>query len=156
MSNEYTNKEVDKIVNGKEFEGSQKFAMACAWILGNLKGINLKVLNVGKKSSLADFFILASATNAVQAQSMADEVIVQLKRHGKVCHSKEGQQGADWILLDYDDLIVHIFLESSRGIYNLDNLWTEADSVVIPHSYYFSDPSEAQNTGNKKGDKGYF
>ncbi len=153
MSNEYINNEVDKIVADKNMPEPQNLAMACAWVLGNLKGVNLKVLEVGAKSSLADYFVLASATNPVQASSMADEIIGQLKRKGLTCKSKEGSQGADWILLDYGNLIVHIFLESSRPVYNLDGLWTDAKSIVIPHSYYFSAPQDA---GGKKTDKGYF
>ena len=75
--------------------------MARAWILGNLKGINLKLLNVGSRAStLADFFVLGSATNTTQAKSMADEIVNQLRRHGIKGIQTEGDHTSDWILIE--------------------------------------------------------
>src|SRR5690606_703851 len=108
MSSEYINNEVDKILKDKKYPYPLNIAMASAWLLGNLKGVNLKILDVGKQSSLADFFILGSATNTTQAQAMAAEVILQMKRAGHEIVSREGMNsGADWILLDIGDIIVH-------------------------------------------------
>ena len=121
-------------------------AMASAWILGNLKGINLKVLNVSESNSLTDFYILASATNPIQAKSMADEIVYQLKQHGLETRSKEGFNDSDWVLIDLGDIIVHIFLEASRSLYDLEGLWKGSENVSIPQDYYFAaDEREASN-----------
>jgi len=139
MSKEYIEKNVNEIMEDKNFDFPKNMAMASAWVLGNLKGVNLKVMDTSETSSLSDYFVLCSATNITQAQSMAEDVLVQLKRHGYQAISKEGWAAdSDWILLDMGDIIVHIFLENSRTVYDLDNLWNEAKPVEIPQEYYFS------------------
>ncbi|WP_052590718.1 ribosome silencing factor [Halobacteriovorax marinus] len=146
MSAEFITKEVEKIVKNTEFEYPLNIAMATAWILGNFKGINLKVLDVKESSSLTDFFVLGSATNPTMAQSMADEITKQLKVHGYEVISREGsRKGDDWILLDFGDIIVHVFLDVSRSVYDLDNLWENAKEVEIPNSYYFSSDDEEKS-----------
>lgn len=138
MSRAYIEKNVDEIMQEKKFP--LNMAMACSWILGNFKGINLKLLDVSKSSSLADYYIVASATNPTQAQSMAEEIVRQMKRKGHSTKSREGrEQESDWVLLDLKDVIVHIFLDNSRPVYDVDNLWGDAVEIEIPHSYYFSD-----------------
>jgi ribosome-associated protein len=153
MSNEFIVKNVDEISENSQYDFPLNLAMASAWILGNLKGVNLKILEMKKspQASLADFYVLASASNPNQASAMANEIIVQMKRKGMNVISKEGShQGADWILLDLGDFIVHIFQETSRDVYDLDNLW-EAPSIQIPNEYYYSDEVETSDD-----DKGYF
>ncbi len=155
MSTDFISKEVEKIVNTKELEFPLNLAMATAWILGNFKGINLKVLDVAKSSSLTDYFVLGSATNPTMAQSMADEIIKQMRVHGYEVISREGsQKGDDWILLDFGDIIVHVFLDISRNVYDLDNLWENAVEVEIPNSYYFSSDNEEKS--DDASGKSYF
>jgi ribosome-associated protein len=153
--NDFVTQEVEKIVNDTEFDFPQNMAMAAAWILGNLKGVNLKILNTKKSSSLSDYYILASANNNIQARSMADAITTQLRSHGCKVLSKEGLDDADWILLDLGDIIVHIFLETSRSAYNLDEVWSSGEVIEIPQSYYFSS-EEGEVIGATKDDKGYF
>jgi len=155
MSNEFITKEVTTIVKNKEFEYPLNIAMATAWILGNFKGINLKVLDVSKTSSLTDFFVLGSATNPTMAQSMADVIVKQMKDQGYQVISREGsKKGDDWILLDFGDIIVHVFLDISRNVYDLENLWESAVEVEIPNSYYFS--SEDEEKSDDATGKSYF
>jgi ribosome-associated protein len=153
MSSEFVTKEIEKIV--KEFPYPLNMAMSSAWLLGNLKGINLKILDVKKTSSLADYFILASATNMTQGRAMADAIIVELKKHGQMPLSKEGIGNADWILLDMGDILVHIFLESARDVYDLDNLWRDAATVQIPNEYYFSS-DESDKSKSSNSDRDFF
>lgn len=152
MSKEFIDKEIDKIVEDKELSFPKNMAMASAWLLGNLKGINLKVFDVSHTSSLSDYYVLASATNTTQASAMADDVTRSLKRHGMNFLSKEGMNGSDWILLDAGDIIIHIFLEAAREVYGLEELWLEAKPITIPQSYYFS--SEDAEAAEKLDDKG--
>ena len=148
MSKEFVQNEVDKIVG--EFEFPKNWAMASAWILGNLKGTNLKVIDVKLTSGLADYFILVSAGNPIQAKSMAEEVAFQAKRSKQKVLSIEGKDGSDWILLDLGDVIVHIFNESVRDIYDLDQLYGDSPIVEIPNEYYFSTQAEESE------EEGYF
>lgn len=138
MSKQYINQEVDKIIKDKNFDFPLNMAMTAAWIIGQFKGINLKILDVQKVSSLADFFVLASTSNTVQASSIAEEIVSQFKRNNLTICSKEGLEDTDWILIDAGDIIVHIFQEASREIYNLDSLWREAPSIPIPENYYMT------------------
>ncbi len=154
MSKEFVDKEIDKIIKDEELTFPKNMAMAAAWLLGNLKGINLKIFDVSHTSSLSDYYVLASASNTTQASAMAEDVIRSLKRHGMNFLSKEGVNGSDWILLDAGDIIVHIFLEAAREVYGLEGLWLEAKPVAIPQSYYFSneDAEAAEKLENKDRD----
>lgn len=154
MSGEYISKEVEKIINDKSFEFPLNLAMAAAWICGNLKGINLKVLKTTKTSSLSDYFVIASVTNTTQASAMAEDIMAQLKKHGSTIRSREGLAGSDWILIDFGDIIVHIFLETSRDVYSLESLWKEAVPVHIPQEYYFS--SDDLPSTKRSDDRGFF
>ena len=158
MSSEYIQKELKSIIEDKSFEYPLNLAMASAWIMGNLKGLNLKVLDTQKTSSLADFFILGSASNITQMQSMAETMMAELRRLNFTIRSAEGMNGADWILIDAGDVISHIFLDSSRPVYDLDRLWGDAKIVKIPEHYYSSGDEELaqRRPGNSEDDKDYF
>lgn len=155
MSRDYISKEINKIIQEDGFDFPQNLAMASAWILGNLKGVNLKVLDTRSFSSLADFFIIGSASNITQAQAMAEEIITQMAHHGFHARSTEGIRGADWILIDLGDVLVHIFIESARPVYDLENLWSGASLVEIPQSYYFSS-DDAEAATSSGDDTDYF
>ena len=152
MSNEYIDKQVSEILNDKELTFPLNSAMAAAWLLGNLKGVNLKIYDVSKISSLGDYYVMGSATNIRQAHAMAEMISAQLRKHGMKVVSTVGKADSDWILIDLGDILVHIFLEISRGNYNLEALWDEAEPVEIPSNYYFSD----DDTATDDTDKNYF
>ena len=150
MSNEHVRQQVAEIINDEKKNPFPKnMAMAATWILGNLKGVNLKVYDVSKISSLGDYYVMASATNVRQAHAMADEVCRLLRKHGQRVISTEGKADSDWILIDLGDIIVHIFLEVSRSNYNLETLWDEAEPVEIPSSYYFSEDDQDSDEAEK-------
>lgn len=156
MSREYVKKEVEAIFNDKSFEAPLNLAMAAAWIMGNFKGLNLKVLDLRNASSIADFFVIGSAGNPTQAKAMAEEISVQMRDLGIEALSKEGlKHSTDWILLDYGDVIVHVFHEPARTIYDLDLLYKNANNVEIPESYYFSTPESERKGGSDDG-RNYF
>jgi ribosome-associated protein len=145
MSVEFVEKNVNEIMDDKTLGFPKNMALASAWILGNLKGVNLKVLDVTGTSSLSDYYVLASASNVNQASSMADTLTKQLMRRGHRVYSKEGfYADSDWFLIDLGDVIVHIFMDFSRSVYDLDNLWDEAKPVQIPTSYYFDEGDVAE------------
>lgn len=94
-------------------------------------GKDIAVLNIGKVSSLCDYFIIASGTSARQVKSIADSVEDSMKEIGIEARGKEGRDTQSWILLDYGDVMVHIFDEENRGFYNLEKIWKDAPYVEI-------------------------
>lgn len=157
MSREYVTKEVQAIYKDKNFEAPLNIAMAAAWIMGNFKGINLKVLDLRNKSGIADFFVLGSAGNPTQAAAMAEEISYQMRNLGIEAISREGlKQSTDWILLDYGDVIIHVFHEPARLVYDLDTLYKNAVSIDIPESYYFSTPESERRGGGDDSGRNYF
>ena len=91
---------------------------------------------------------------------MADTITGQLKRHNIEAISREGINGeAEWTLLDFGDIIVHILLDNSREFYNFDEMWTDGELVTIPNEYYFSDEDQSKvqiQIEEKDEDKDFF
>lgn len=84
------------------------------------------VLEVGEVLAIVDWFVIASAANPRQARTIAEEVEEQLRRHdGSGPLRVEGTDDARWILLDYGDIAVHVFLEEARSYYDLERLWAD-------------------------------
>jgi ribosome-associated protein len=155
MNRDYVTKEVSAIVGDKSLESPLNIAMASAWIMGNFKGLNLKILDLRKVSGISDFFVIGSASNTTQASAMAEEISHQMRLNGIEALSREGlKTNTDWILLDYGDIIVHVFHEPSRTVYDLEHLYKNALSVEIPESYYFSTPESERK--NDDGGRNYF
>lgn len=99
------------------------------------KAIDLDVLQVGQLTSIADYFILASATNERQGAAIADNIVDQLRDQLKVKPLLvEGATPGRWILLDYGDFIVHIFTEDVRRFYGLERLWGDAPNVTAEYT----------------------
>lgn len=99
--------------------------------LEDKKAENIRVLDISEISPLADYFIIASGTNRNQVQALSDNVEESLGKAGFKSGKVEGYNSANWILLDYHDIVVHIFDEENRGFYNLERLWTDGKPVEI-------------------------
>ena len=106
--------------------------------IADKKGVLIKVLNVRDLTSIADYFILASTRNKKQSQAAADAVQDKMAEKKVHCLRKEGYREGDWILLDFGDVIVHIFTDDERRHYELDSLWSEA-----PAEEYHEEDDEA-------------
>lgn len=150
MASEYTVKEVDQIIKAQTDEYPKNFALAAAWVLADFKGINLKIIDMQGTSSLADYYVLASSENTTTSKSMASDIQMHFKRNGVSINSVEGTDDAEWILVDCGDLIVHIFLDTVREVFDLDNLWRENPQVEIPQEYYFSNKDSAKSTESEE------
>ena len=95
------------------------------------KATDIKVLDLTGITSFTDFFVVCTGANPKQMQAIADEVGFQLKKHGQLPISVEGKDGAEWVLCDYGDFIVHIFTPKSREYYDLERLWKQG-RVIVP------------------------
>lgn len=96
------------------------------------KAADIRVLDLREVTTFADFFVICTGGNPRQIQAIADEVILTLKEQGERATSTEGYEGAEWILIDYGDLLVHVFSEKARQFYDLERLWRHAKVVEIP------------------------
>lgn len=94
-------------------------------------GEDIVVLDISKITSICDYFIIASAPSSRQVKSIADEVQDKLTLMGVEPSHVEGYQGARWILLDYRDVVVHIFHEEDRAFYNIERIWRDGELVDI-------------------------
>jgi len=99
--------------------------------IGDKLGEDTVVLNVGKISSVADYFIIASASSERQVKAIAHNVEDELKKNDICVISKEGHNSSRWVLLDYGDIVVHVFHDEERDVYNLEKLWKDAPNVDV-------------------------
>lgn len=108
-------------------------ALLCAALVLDKKAFNVRVLDVRKVSSLTDFIVLASGGSDRQVQAAADSVHLGLKHeHGVRPLGIEGMNEGRWVLVDYGDVMVHVFQEPVRQFYDLDGLWRDAPEVPLP------------------------
>lgn len=157
MANEFVAKEVKKLFEEVEGDQSKKAAMAAAWVCAHFKALNIKIYDVSQSSSLSDYYILASAENPTQARSLVEELIPHFKKENIYPLSQEGMNDAEWILLDLGDIILHVFQESAREIYTLDQLWAEYSTLEIPQSFFTGSGEEVEKqTETIDDEKSYF
>jgi ribosome-associated protein len=97
------------------------------------RALDVAVLDVQGLSSIADYFLICSARSTTQADTIAEAVRIALREHGVTARHAEGSAASGWLLLDYGDVVVHVFLEETRGYYALDRLWGDAPIVAIEH-----------------------
>ena len=111
---------------------SQDRALKCAALALDKKAFNVRVLDVRKISSLTDFLVLASGSSDRQVKAAAESVHLGLKsEHATMPIGIEGLNEGRWVLIDYGDVMVHIFHEPVRLFYDLDGLWCDAEEVQI-------------------------
>lgn len=108
---------------------SKKMAQIAVAALEEKKAKDVRILDISEVSVLADYFLIASGSNRNQVQAMADEVEEQLGKAGYELKQAEGYQTANWILLDYQDVIIHIFDEENRLFYDLERIWRDGNLV---------------------------
>lgn len=106
-------------------------AIKCATLALDKKAYNVKVLDIRGLSTIADYLVLATGTSDKQVIAIADSVRSGLKKYGKAIDI-EGAKEGKWIVIDYGDVLVHVFLEEFRRYYNLDELWEAARLTEIP------------------------
>ena len=94
------------------------------------KGSDIVVLDIRSISLLADCFVICTVETQRQAEALADAVIPKMKEHGRFARAVEGDATSGWVLIDYGDVVVHLFSPQQRTYYGLDKLWKEAKVVV--------------------------
>ncbi len=109
---------------------SGQLARAAVDIASDKKASDVILLDIRDVTTIADYFVICSGNNRRQIQAIADAIDDQLKEQGARVLHREGTADAGWILLDFGDVIVHIFGPKEREYYRLESLWSEAKTVV--------------------------
>ena len=97
--------------------------------LEDKKAEDIHIIDISEVSTLADYFIIANGTNRSQIQTLADHVEEVLGRAGLPLKQTEGYESANWILMDYRDIVVHIFDKENRLFYDLDRIWRDGKLI---------------------------
>lgn len=116
---------------GKPVLTSAERALACARLACEKKAFDIRSLEISRVSSIADYLVIISGNSDKQNQAIADAIRIGLKKTGKV-RDIEGESDGKWIVMDYGDVLVHIFTDQLRRYYNLDELWSMAPEMELP------------------------
>ena len=115
---------MEKYTSEQEYE----FAKSMMQALEDKKGMDTKILEVGKKTVLTDYFVISTGTSSTHVNALADDVEFKLKSESGI--SPLSVQGkSEWVLMDYGFAVVHIFTEEARKHYNLERLWENAEEI---------------------------
>ena len=96
------------------------------------KATDIIVLNIGSVASFTEFFIICSGSSSRQVQAISHEVTDKLREQKSRPLHIEGEKTAEWVLMDYGDIVIHVFTESARKFYDLERLWRDAETVPLP------------------------
>jgi ribosome-associated protein len=105
-------------------------AREIAEIISDKKGSDIIILDTGKVSTIADYFVIATADSERQAQAIVDDIEKKMKAHKRLALGGDAESSSGWVLLDYLDVIVHIFDPGTRDFYDLEDLWSNAPVVL--------------------------
>lgn len=123
---------IQKHMPFSELDEEVQLAIQCA---DDKKAARITVLDLRSIASFTEYFVIADGANQRQVQAIADEINEQLKKQsGRRPVRIEGYKGAEWVLLDYGDFVVHLFNKEARDFYDLERLWRDAGRVDLPES----------------------
>ena len=109
---------------------SKKMALLAGEALEDRKAEDITIIYISELSGLADYFIIADGSNRNQVQAMADSAEEALGKAGYDAKQIEGYQSANWILMDYKDIIVHVFSKEDRAFYDLERIWRDGKQIT--------------------------
>ena len=99
--------------------------------LDSKKAEDICVIGIKDLTIIADYFIIANGNSTTQTRSLADEVEFKLSEAGIKPKQVQGNNGSNWIVLDYSDIVIHIFYKETREFYNLERLWRDGENIDI-------------------------
>jgi ribosome-associated protein len=108
---------------------AQDKALLCMKFIKERKAIDPVLFEVGKLTSIADFFLIASGNSSRQVQAISRHISERMRERGFKPFGLEGVQEGHWILMDYGDVVIHLFYQPVREIYDLEGLWIEAPRI---------------------------
>ena len=123
--------EKKKVKKTKTADESKHYAMLAAQAVLNKKALDVKIIDLKGLTSVADYFVVCTAESEAQVKALADSVDIGLAQNGWTPWHVEGKSNLKWVLLDYVDIVVHVFYKDAREYYGLDNLWGDAPYELI-------------------------
>jgi ribosome-associated protein len=109
------------------------WAVLAATAAADKKAIDVVVLEVGPLLVVTDYFVICTGSTAIQVRAIADEIEDRLREQAGIKPiGREGESEGTWVLLDFADLVVHVFQPAERDFYRLENLWSDAPRVELP------------------------
>jgi ribosome-associated protein len=110
---------------------SKNLAFRISELVFEKKGYDVKILDLTKVASFADYFVVCSADSDTQVKAISDVIERKLRDEGVFSWHREGYESLSWVLLDYVDVIAHIFKKDARQYYNLEKLWGDASIIEV-------------------------
>ena len=111
--------------------GQIKMAKIAYNALDEKKGEDIKVIDISGISVMADYFIIANGNSITQVQALVDDVEEKMNQSGFIMKRKEGNRSSTWVLLDFGDIVVHVFDNEDRLFYDLERIWSDGKTVDI-------------------------
>ena len=109
----------------------KEVAALAAKALDSKKGVDIRLLGITDISTLADYFLICTATSNTHVRALCDAVEEAMDAAGEELHSREGHRSGTWVLLDYGCVVVHVFTEETRQFYDLERLWQDAVRIDL-------------------------
>ncbi len=125
----FDNRSVTGIIQVKMVNDAKRMAKLTYKALDDKKAEDIKIIEIGTISVIADYFIIANGNSASQVDAMVDAVQEELAKAGYEPKRVEGVRSSGWILLDYNDVVVHIFSKEDRLFYDLERIWRDGKDV---------------------------
>ena len=110
---------------------AKEVAIQVTKALDEKKGRDIKLLHISDVSSLADYFLICTATSNTHVKTLCDYAEYTMEQLGEPMLGREGHRGNTWELLDYGSVVVHVFTEEARAFYNLERIWADGESVDL-------------------------
>lgn len=123
----------EKSMHANTLQGAEPLALAqrCIAVLDEKKAEDLRLLHVEEQTVLADYFIICTGTSSTQLRALAAELEYRMQIAGEPPLHMEGYDEANWIIVDFGCVIVHLFTRATRDFYGLEKLWSDADKVDL-------------------------
>ena len=112
-------------------KNAKELALLAARALSDKKGKEIQVLEIGELTTLADYFVLCTATSSTQVKAMSDACEEAMEKNGEQVHHIEGHRGGTWLLMDFSSVVVHVFTDEARKFYDLERLWRDGKEVDL-------------------------
>lgn len=115
----------------QQMEQSRKMTKIVCAAMEDKKGEDIRVIDISQISVLADYFIIANGNNESQVRALVDNVEEELAKEGYTVKQREGYGSGSWVLLDFGDIIVHVFDKENRLFYDLERIWSDGKKIEI-------------------------
>ena len=99
--------------------------------LDSKRAEDIRIIEIGDLTIVADYFVIANGTSTTHTKTLAEEVEYQLSQNGVEPNRTEGYNGSSWVILDYGDIVVHVFYKETRDYYQLERLWADGEKIDI-------------------------